>query len=296
MRNNTSVSEGFFCVKVAHHISSFWIPVYTDSEIETGSIGAGFLIDPYYKVCIEPSSTLKKRKFLGRTLKELYAILIPPNHINIKERERLPISYGYATSAARAIGHSIAISLAKKEGFTIGDALRAAHIAEVRARTGLGDVSAIAYGRYIPVRLKPGAPGFSYVDSIYVRKGKYKLLTAQLKRMSTDSLLKDRQDLFEEAGSVAMSMVLESPNIETLVQASMLFSQKTKMMDEIFYRKINSVLSAVDNLGFFVKKGLLVVVIENDEEERARRILESELGLKLRVHNLVERGLIIEEQ
>jgi pantoate kinase len=79
----------------------------------------------------------------------------------------LPIASGYGTSGAGAASLSLALNNALGEPCSRSAALRIAHIAEVKARTGLGTVASESIGG-LAVRVTPGAPGIGRVEKLAI--------------------------------------------------------------------------------------------------------------------------------
>ena len=74
----------------------------------------------------------------------------------------VPVGYGLGCSSAAALSLALALGQALGRGMQAEQAARIAHRAEIRCRTGLGDVLAAYHGGF-EVRTRAGAPGIGRV-------------------------------------------------------------------------------------------------------------------------------------
>lgn len=276
------------CLEAAHHISAFWLPYYNSDPMKTGSVGAGFLISPYAKSCYPGSGFPFKRKPVQ--VREIERRMGLKRPVNFSYRDPLPHSVGYSVSATLSLSYSFAVSVHFSESPMLGEICRLAHIAEVESRSGLGDVSAICGGRGVVVRLTPGAPGFSTVDSLVVNTEKYRIVTSVVSRMKTADMLNSTRSVIEKAGEESFRSFLEEPSLEKMVEIGREFSRKTGMMSEDLDRELFEILRGTSAIGYFVKKGLVVAVIEKGDAAEAAERLKGKFG-NARIHRIIETGV-----
>lgn len=81
---------------------------------------------------------------------------------DVHHRIGVPVGYGLGCSSAAALSLALALNEALGCGLSVEEAGRIAHRAEVRCRTGLGDVLAAYHGGF-EVRVRAGAPGVGRV-------------------------------------------------------------------------------------------------------------------------------------
>lgn len=81
---------------------------------------------------------------------------------DVHHRIGVPVGYGLGCSSAAALSLALALNEALGCGLSAEEAGRIAHRAEVRCRTGLGDVLAAYHGGF-EVRVRAGAPGVGRV-------------------------------------------------------------------------------------------------------------------------------------
>ena len=148
------------------HISGYFRAVQGDTPEETGSMGAGIVINTGVTARVSRSSTTNVDIFRTGTGGEVMQVLSgsPPVEYLLKSlgvtaavttRCDLPISAGYGLSAAALTATALAANHEFSLGLSQEDCSGLAHIAEVIHRTGLGDVAACQDGG-IDCRKGPG--------------------------------------------------------------------------------------------------------------------------------------------
>ena len=245
------------CFEIPFHVSGLWKPYFTRSAISTGSVGAGLLLEPG-ALCCAPSNievpVLPHRRFFTS---------------NVECRIPVPIGAGFATSAVYSMAHSLF------EYSSFLEAVARAHIVEVTMRTGLGDVMAIAFGKGLVMRTKPGGPGWGHVSHTTKSLDSYSVIALLIKGAwrDTPSMLSSlkRYDCFDAVWDEFVS----EPSLETFLIASNKFSKCLGMYPKWLSKieKVNGVL------GSYAKKSVGIVVVENEKVRDVRKYLEK-LGMK----------------
>ncbi|HDS59920.1 MAG TPA: GHMP kinase [Thermoplasmatales archaeon] len=140
------------------HVTGFFEICRTSSPETTGSRGAGLCLSLGATASVERSDHTEVM-VNGRPGGEVTATalrLLTPEPLRAHVTLDLPVSQGLGMSAAGTLASTLAAAsllwLPRKR------AVAAAHVAEVRCSTGLGDVLAAARGG-IEVRLSPGLTG-----------------------------------------------------------------------------------------------------------------------------------------
>jgi len=255
-------------VFVPGHISGFWFIVEEEDILKTGSLGAGLIIEPGL-IIEDAGSEDCKIVYNG---KEIYMDTYKGGHdianipcTSIRVSSPFELGVGYGASAGVTIG-GLYFSFTKR-GFKVSwdDIGKYAHSAEVKFRTGYGDVITEIYGGGLEIRREPGAPGIGSIDKISVSR-KIRVLTIRLKKYSTQEMFRIYGDKIKKYGPIAYNEFIKNPSIDRFGEISHWFSIKTGMMTKEYEEKVYNILKNEIKRGFvidfFVKKSLLVVISE----------------------------------
>jgi pantoate kinase len=158
------------------HITGFFEILDRPSDpLRKGSRGAGLSLSLGVATTVEvfPSRTQSIDILLNRrrapadtTLSAVREVLRDlPFGVKVRSDVQLPVGQGLGMSAAGALSVSLALSSALGRSSPLGRAGRAAHIAEVGSRTGLGDVAGALRGGW-EMRVRPGLPPFGLVKRL----------------------------------------------------------------------------------------------------------------------------------
>ncbi len=166
-------------------------------------------------------------------------------HLEVHHEVQVPVGAGYGASGAGALG--LALALSRRLGLKAWrrEAVREAHVAEVRNLTGLGDVGAQAWGGLVVGR-RPGAPPYGSWRRIPVPPGIW-VVTCTLGELSTREVLSD-PELRERArvlGRKAVERVLADPRVGTFLQTSLEFAEGLGLLD----RELREVVDLLKKLG-----------------------------------------------
>ena len=170
----------------------------------------------------------------------------------------MPIGKGFATSASTALMVAL-----KKYPFWEGVAR--AHVAEVIAKTGLGDVMAIAFGRGLAVRVKAGGPGWGKVVSLKVPRLGLVVTTFKGQFEDTPRML-EKLDV-ERAFDKAWKKFIEGKDFLSFLKAAQAFSEEVGFLDGV-----EELLELEGVLGGYAKKSVLVLFTKPELETRVRNV------------------------
>jgi len=231
------------------HISCFFEPVYHNEDLtRSGSRGAGINISmgAISQVSIEESTNqdievyINNKKSPAPVTKLAIRYLIGENplKISVKTKLNLPMGQGFGMSAAGAL--SATLALTKTTNATSSDAMKAAHCAEIKLRTGLGDVISSNFGG-IEIRKNAGLPPWGVIEHI---PGKFDLVLCVLgKKIDTKKILLDSYTTGKIAdyGRYCTKKILENPTIENLFYLSNFFTKKTDLATPRLLKAIKNI-------------------------------------------------------
>lgn len=223
---------------IPHHVTGFWIPVYTDNPLTTGSLGVGVLVGGAI-ASYEPGGV-----WYNDTLLE--------GGLGVRISSQFPLGYGYAASAVVSIAKAVGELGLSHEAFA------RAHVEEVTRRTGLGDVLAIYTGGCLVVRVRPGAPGVGEAYSLPCPA--VFVVTVDLMRVDTGVMLQTRHEAIVRAGGEAYKTFMKNPSFQTFLHLATDFSKRVGFLDE----QVEALGRQRGVLGLFVKKGVAAVFVERE--------------------------------
>ena len=235
------------------HISGFFEPVYHNNDINrTGSRGAGInltigaiseiTVENSQKQNIEIYVNNKKTNAPVTNLSLKYLLSETPLHVIVKTKQVLPTGQGFGMSAAGALSATYALS--KITNISQTDAMKAAHYAEIKLRTGLGDVIASCFGG-IEIRKTAGLPPWGVIEHI---PGDFNIILCVVgKKLDTKKILSNPKQVEKtiEYGKYCTKKIIEKPSIENLFSLSKTFTEKTNLAS----KKVKDAIKAVNNYG-----------------------------------------------
>ena len=289
-------------VHVPLHVTGLWLPVWRPVRRETGSLGAGLLLEPGAEARVYPCSggdcgagVVAEGEKLGRApsvLEELWRLLGGPR-ARVEVELPVPLAVGYAASAAVAL--AVAAGEAALRGMSLEEAAALAHEAEVAAGTGLGDVAAMYTGRGLELRLAPGAPGYARVASYPVPVPR--LYSLELGRMTTEEMHRGLGDRLYVLAAPRLARLARRPSFDRFLEEARGFSIEAGFAPPRLAEALDRLVDAGLLLGWYAKKKVAVAVPSPSVEDEARDALEKlarEHGLKLRSHHPAPAPLTIQ--
>lgn len=261
VKSGVGCEQGFKSVfEVPLHLTGFFFPVYREREELTGSLGAGLVIWPGIKCALRRGTGLRfnESEIISGPARELYEGL--RGRFSVSLSGECAPGAGYAFSASSTLAVAVCHAIAHNLG--LSEAAVKAHVAEVRHRTGLGDVLSIWDGFGLAVRMKPGAPGIGQVDSLKL-DDRITILTSEVGRLSTKDLLSEYHEKIVKEGKTAYEQFLKEPSLELFLSLSNRFSRVLGLVDDKIEEVVRPFSRSV--LGWYVKKRVLVLVAERDE-------------------------------
>jgi pantoate kinase len=159
----------------------------------------------------------------------------------VEFRTDLPVGTGFGLSGGMALGTALAANERFDLGHTDAELVRIAHVADVEAGTGLGDVVAQARGGLV-LRLDPGAPPHGHLDGI---PGRERVEIIALGELSTPEVLTEHPEAITEAGTGALETLLADPTPERFTEAAATFSDRIGLETA----EVESILETVEGAG-----------------------------------------------
>ncbi|MBN1676972.1 MAG: GHMP kinase [Candidatus Thermoplasmatota archaeon] len=232
------------------HVTGFFEIRRSEDLLSMGSRGAGLCLSlgATSRVEIEESDIQQTRVRIagsssrGDVTREALRILIQaaPLRIDVLTKLDLPMTQGFGMSAAGAL--SACLAVADLLGMPRQKAFEAAHIAEIRRGSGLGDVSAIHCGG-ITIRKKAGLPPRGEV--LRINGAPEVVLAVVGKGLRTRAILNDpvRARAINASGSEKVEELIEEPSLEKLMRLSREFALETRLASREVLEAMRSVSS-----------------------------------------------------
>lgn len=226
---------------VPGHVTGFFSTHPAGDPAAAGSRGAGLTLSMGVEVTVTPGS----RTALNGSSADVEAIEHVCDALGVDPaiavETELPIGAGFGVSGAAALGTAFAANAVFDCGRSENELVTIAHAAEVDAGTGLGDVVAQARGG-IPIRIEPGAPEYGLLDGIPSRA---RVEYVTFGELSTEAVLADDTSTLSAAGERALSELLNSPTLPTLMAASRTFAREA----DLLVPDVAEAIEAVDAAG-----------------------------------------------
>jgi pantoate kinase len=213
---------------VPGHVTGFFSVHEDDDPEQAGSRGAGLTLSDGVTVAVEPAAETSMQ--LNDEPAAVEAVTRVLDALDVEARvgvrTDLPVGAGFGVSGAAALGTALAANRTFDCGRSENELVAIAHVAEVEAGTGLGDVVAQARGG-VPVRLAPGAPEYNRLDGVPDR-ARVEYLT--LGERSTSDVLAGDTGRLSEAGVDALVRLVEEPTLRVLMECSREFAREADLL------------------------------------------------------------------
>ncbi|HTY90239.1 MAG TPA: pantoate kinase [Methanocella sp.] len=214
------------------HITGFFYAHDDPDPLKAGSCGCGFTLEGGVSTTAWPSNTAEvyvdgvpSDAPTTRTVIELLA----DKPVHVESDLDMPVGGGFGASGAGAFSTALAINSALGLGKTYNELAYAAHVAEVKNRTGLGDVAGMTLGGIV-IRTRPGTP-FT-LDRIPIDARD--VYCVHFGPISTKSVLSDPKEkaLINVAGKKCLKELLKAPTFDHFMRLSRKFSVDTGLISK----------------------------------------------------------------
>jgi pantoate kinase len=148
-----------------------------------------------------------------------------PGRLELRNAYTLPLGAGFGVSGACALSAALAANEALGLHVPFSRCVEAAHVGEVSASSGLGDVVAQATGGF-EVRLGPGAPPHGRIRALGAPSDPLLLVTFGPLRTKAFLGAPERVAAANEAGGQALAKFLEDPTLDQAIARGLEFAQR----------------------------------------------------------------------
>jgi pantoate kinase len=219
--------------------------MHKDAEL-SGSMGCGVCLETgaVTTVCPSEESIIKINGTITEAPTTMSAMRQLTSHPVLVETElSVPVGCGFGASGAGALSAALALNESFSFALPLSMVTRAAHIAEVKNRTGLGDITGQTFGG-IGIRKKAGSPFSSVIDKIPCRETMISWVS--FGGISTKSVLSDelKSKTINKAGKIYLKELLKKPIIKNFFQQSCAFAMEIELMSPKVKDAIESVMAA----------------------------------------------------
>lgn len=245
-----SETRSAFCP--GHATAFFEICDQSDNPLERGSRGAGLNLTLGARSSVSAhecaDQSIKVRidgiESQARTTRDAISTLIGDKSLRVEVNTALdlPVGQGFAMSAAGSLSTSFA--LCSLLNLPTQKAYEAAHIAEVKNRTGLGDVAGIFAGA-AEIRLEPGLPPCGIVERIEASSPV--VLAVVGKPIKTKTILTDpvKRGKISDSGKKCILEFAEHRTLEHMFALGMEFLEDS----ELFSKEVLDAMVVADQHG-----------------------------------------------
>ena len=232
------------------HVTGFFSINRAENPARAGSRGAGVTLSEGVTTRVTPSDETTVR-LNGRELDvESARRVVDALDVTatVDAETNLPLGAGFGVSGAMALGTALAANAVfgreragehseSAERGAVNNVIRErsendlvtlAHVAEVQASSGLGDVVAQARGG-VPIRVESGAPPHGELDGVPATS---RVEYVSFGELSTSDVIGGDTDALSAAGERALAGLRERPTLPEFVRLSREFSREAGLLDD----------------------------------------------------------------
>lgn len=240
------------------HITGFFEVHDHPDPVRKGSTGCGIALNAGIETTvtigedIEDTSILLNGKLVAGSTSRTVVEMLTDRPVRVESIAQIPVECGLGASGAGALGTAYALNQVLSLNLTANKLNEVAHVAEVRNRSGLGDVAAQSLGGAV-IRTSPGAPGVGSCDRIPA--GESDVFCVVLGKLSTGSVLGNQESVksINAAGKEAMKRLMVRPGIENFMTCAKDFSIGANLATG----KITDIIEAVEAFGGMASQAML---------------------------------------
>jgi pantoate kinase len=172
------------------------------------------------ELCSSAETTQHVVDMLTANVSETYSV-------SVSHYVEVPVGAGFGSSAAGALGVALALSKVLGLNLTYNQLGKIAHVAEVKAKTGLGTVGPLLFGG-CGLTIEPGAPGIARLDRIPVSPD-HRLIIGTFRPYPTKEMLSfpEKRELINRCGRKTLASILAEPSLENFMASCKRFALET---------------------------------------------------------------------
>ena len=199
--------------------------------------------------------------------------------VDVIHELNVPVGYGLGCSAAVALSLALALNQALNAGYTKTEVAQIAHLAEIKCKTGLGDVLASYHGGF-EIRTKSGAPGIGELEKIDPKE-KLDALIVCFNPISTKKFLGEKISLVNGLGGKMVQELIKSKDINEFQDKSIKFAKYIKVVTPKMSNVANELRKNGIKCGVALFGETIFSLVPSSEKKRVLKILEKYDGLIL---------------
>ncbi len=237
------------------HISGIFIIDIKKDPALSGSMGCGICLEDgaVTKVSAAEETKVIINGAVADASTTLTAIkLLTSQPMLVETTLSVPVGAGFGASGAGALSAALGLNEVLSMNLTLKELANAAHVAEVKNRTGLGDVTGQTFGGIV-IRKKAGAPFTVNIDKIPC--GSTTISWVSFGEISTKSVLSDymKKKSINKAGHLRLKELLKKPTLPEFFHQSCAFAKEIELMSP----KVLDAIEAVEAAGGLASQAML---------------------------------------
>ncbi len=190
---------------------------------------------------------------------------------DIRHEISVPVGFGLGSSGAVALSLAYALDRALGTNLDKTEIGRIAHDAEIRCRTGLGDVLASYHGGF-EIRVKPGAPGTGVVEKIDAEPVAVSVIC--FSPVPTDKFIEERLSRINGVGEGMVNRLLETRDYGHFQDMSLEFAKCIRVMTPRMEEVVGALSSRQIKCGVALFGETVFSMVPREKESAVAGILE----------------------
>ncbi|MFB6283034.1 MAG: pantoate kinase [Halobacteria archaeon] len=255
------------------HVTGFFVARRNDDPLESGSVGAGFTIEDGVTVSVEEVG--ETRVFIEGEETEFEpvekVVEMMEVDITVEMEFDVPLGSGFGASGAATLATGLAANNELSLGKEREQIVAAAHTAEIKSETGLGDVCPQAIGGVV-TRLDPGAIGvgtFGEIDHTDPT-----VTYTVLGELDTSDVLgnEKKMERINETGEESIDRLLRYPSVAELTDVGWEFALETNLTTPAMEKMVTAARKKGAKASMAMLGETVYAVEKEDDEETLENV------------------------